>query len=430
MSRSSSSIKAGAGRVPIKFPENFFPYHGFSRRLLTGIHDEIYVRSVMITNDTDGILFISVDTGDLSDAWLPEISDFSGLPAENIFLTATHTHEAPYIDRTIPEIVEDAAKTGPFIEKFREALKESIETAKRTLVLSRIGFGTGSCAANVNRDVRQPNGNYKTGVNPHGPSDHTVSVLRVEDMSGQPIAFLTNYAVHSSIMLFTKVFEGGMLVSGDLAGAAMRYVEDQTGAVSLFTMGAAGDQGPLFTASRLVVNPDGSKSRVDEGEAGFALVRALGSLLGTEIVRVGNAITDTGMTETAAISAACGIVTAPGQKKAEIRPGISLPPEFEYEDGDPSVLRLSLIRLNDIGFAGVPGEIMNSIGADIQRALREKGCEKAVVITQCNGSNSYMGDDEAYDLHKFAANASYVKKGIAGILVNGYSELADQLASL
>lgn len=35
---------------------------------------------------------------------------------------------------------------------------------------------------NTNRDVRMPDGSFKTGVNTHGPSDHTVSVIKIEDM--------------------------------------------------------------------------------------------------------------------------------------------------------------------------------------------------------------------------------------------------------
>lgn len=426
MSLEKSCIYAGAAKVRIEIPDDFFPYHGFNRRVLTGIHDELFVRAAMIKNETDGALFLSVDTGDLSDRWLPEISRLSGLPEENIFLTATHTHEAPYIDRTIPERVGDVEKTERFIRAFQTALEQAVSTAKNSLVPAQVGFGTGYCVANVNRDVLGADGSYETGVNPHGPTDHTVYVLKAENLEGQPIALISSYAVHSSMMLFSRTYQDGMLISGDLAGAAMDCVENATGAVSLFVMGAAGDQGPLFSACEMGKRPDGSIFIKDEGEAGFALVRALGGLLGNEIVRTERAIA--GMERSAAISAGAEIVSAPGQKKPERRPGEALPPDFEFEDDEPRALRLGLIKINHMAFVGIPGEIMNSIGADIAAALKSRGCRHTMILTQCNGSNSYMGDDQAYDLRKFAAVASYMKKGVAGILVKGVTALYDRLA--
>lgn len=425
MNSTKSRIYAGAAKICIKIPDNFFPYHGFNHRVLSGVHDDVFVRTAMIKNETEGVLFISVDTGDLSDKWLPMISKMSGLPEDNIFLTATHTHEAPYIDRTIPENVEDTEKTEQFIEQFKKAIAAAITLTKNNLVPARLGFGTGYCVANVNRDVLQSDGSYRTGVNPHGNTDHTVYIFKIEDLNGQPIAFINSYAVHSSIMLFSKVYNDGMLMSGDLAGTAMEYVEDQTGAVSLFVMGAAGDQGPLFSACEMGKKPDGNIFVKDEGEMGFALVRALGNLLGNEIVRAGKTIVH--MEDSAAISAKMGFVVAPGQEKPEQRPGKPLPPDFEFKDSEPRILRLGLIKINDIAFAGIPGEIMNSIGADISSGLKSKGCKNTMIITQCNGSNSYMGDDEAYEQHKFAAIASYMKKGIAGILVKGILALYDRI---
>jgi hypothetical protein len=73
---------------------------------------------------------------------------------------------------------------------------------------------------------------------------------QVESLSGEPIALLLNYAVHSVV--------GGpanSLVTGDLAGTAERFVERQyqDKVVALWTMGPAGDQDPKFTRSLMAV---------------------------------------------------------------------------------------------------------------------------------------------------------------------------------
>ena len=419
-----STIRAGAAREVIRIPDGFFPYHSFNGRVLSAFHDDVCVRAVMIENESDSIMFVSVDTGDITDKWLPVISGLSGVKEDHIFLTATHTHEAPYIDRTIPENIRDTEKTEQFVENFKDALRAAVCGAKESLRQARAGFGIGTCNANVNRDVRADDGSFFTGINPHGVSDHNVYVLKLEDMDKKPIAFINNYAVHSSIMLFSDAFEGGMMLSSDLAGAAMCHVERLTGAVSLFTMAPAADQNPLMTSSRME-RSGGEVNITDEGAEGFALVRGLGMLLGDEIVYVGKNIGK--MTDSADIKAACSVVRAPGQKKPEQHPGDPLPADFIYEDGDPLDIRLGVIALADTAFAGIAGEIMTSTGMDIRKVLLSAGYSNAMVMTQCNGSNSYMGDDEAYDLHKFPAMASYAKKGISGILTEGIAGLCGKM---
>ena len=76
------------------------------------------------------------------------------------------------------------------------------------------------------------------GANREGPSDKTVAVLTFERLDGTPIAVYYNYAVHAVIT--------GQLdqVSGDIPGAASRYIEDSfdDNVVALWSSGAAGDQ--------------------------------------------------------------------------------------------------------------------------------------------------------------------------------------------
>lgn len=428
MKNKTSPIRVGAGKAEISFPKDFFPYVGFNHRILTGIHDDLFVRAVRIENDSESVLFVSVDTGDLSGDWLPEISELSGIEDDHIFLMATHTHEAPYIDSSFPEQVGDEEKTELFIKQFRKALAKAVKEAEKSMCPARIGFGIGECSVNVNRDLRESNGSYVTGVNPHGPTDHTVAVWKAETLDGEPIAILTNYAVHSSVML---MYNRGMKVSSDLAGEAMRYVEEKTGAVSLFSMGAAADQDPLFSSFRLMKrlrrkSDSGQPSvKADDMGESFILVIALGGLLGNEIVSTADKIEET--VSMADIAAVCGIVTASGQKKPELMRGEAVPENFIYEDAENTDLRIGMIKIADTVFAGVSGEIMNSIGRDIQNKLHEKHCKNVVVMTQCNGSWSYMGDDEAYDSHKFAAMASHMQKGIAGLLTEGFSNLSAKL---
>ena len=89
----------------------------------------------------------------------------------------------------------------------------------------------------------QDGGSFRTGVNPDGLSDKTVSVLSFKDLDGNPVSYLYSYAVHSTMMLFSQVKDGGMLFSGDLAGAASRYIEEQT---DVQTITVEGQNNPIL----------------------------------------------------------------------------------------------------------------------------------------------------------------------------------------
>src|SRR6185503_9939361 len=114
----------------------------------------------------------------------------------------------------------------------------------------------------------------------------TVTVLRFDDLSGKPIAFWINYAVHVVVM-----GPQNLQVTGDLAGATSRFVEQHyqgkdrvrsdggprlrlppeernDGVVAVWTSGAAGDQNPIS---------------IEPGDS-FALVDSLGKLLGEAAV--------------------------------------------------------------------------------------------------------------------------------------------------
>jgi hypothetical protein len=108
--------------------------------------------------------------------------------------------------RTGPEV---AAYTATVNDRIVAALRQ----AKSSLQPVRLGLGTGSADVSINRDVFTSQG-WQMGFNPNGPSDKTVWVVKFEKPSGEPIAVLFNYAVHSTVTL------GNQVVSGDLAGAA------------------------------------------------------------------------------------------------------------------------------------------------------------------------------------------------------------------
>ena len=100
---------------------------------------------------------------------------------------------------------------------------------------------TGRCDLARNRDLVLDSETFLCSVNPDGPTDDTVLVGRVTDMTGKIIATMVNYACHP-----VSLGGGNRLISPDYYGAMREVVERDTGgAPCLFLHGASGDMTPL-----------------------------------------------------------------------------------------------------------------------------------------------------------------------------------------
>ncbi|MFV2067537.1 MAG: hypothetical protein ACC645_11200, partial [Pirellulales bacterium] len=100
----------------------------------------------------------------------------------------------------------------------------------------------GTSMANVNRRGRSANGKIVLGVDPDGPVDRQIGLIRLERPDGSPIALIANYAIHGTVL-------GGRnrLISGDVSGVVAEYVESEIGAPLLLVNGAEGNVAPIYS---------------------------------------------------------------------------------------------------------------------------------------------------------------------------------------
>ena len=73
-----------------------------------------------------------------------------------------------------------------------------------------------------------------TGRNPDGFVDHEVLVTALDDLDGNPVATLVNYACHPTIM-----GPDNKLITPDYPGPVRETVESIVGGTCLFLQGAA-----------------------------------------------------------------------------------------------------------------------------------------------------------------------------------------------
>ena len=155
-----------------------------------------------------------------------------GTPSSHVLLGCTHTHNGPCTSRGnlggVHDVGADPAERAAldaYILNLKGQLAGIAAAADSRRQPARAAAGRGRVAMAVNREERSDDGRILVGRNPGGISDHSVEVLRVDDLEGNPIAVLTGYAAHPVVM--------GMdisKISQDFPGVVRRTVERVTGA--------------------------------------------------------------------------------------------------------------------------------------------------------------------------------------------------------
>lgn len=165
------------------------------------------------------------------------------LPRENIMLVASHTHTGPVIGRNLKGMFDLQPKDAAVIDKYTGFLVEKIVAVAADALAKnepvQVSFGRGRAGFAVNRRVFRP-GSVNFGVNPDGPVDQEVPVLRIDDEKGRVKAVVFGYACHCTTL-------GGdhYRLNGDWAGFAQDYLERANpGAMAFFVTGCGGDANP------------------------------------------------------------------------------------------------------------------------------------------------------------------------------------------
>ncbi len=272
---------------------------GYAARQSTGVLDPIFHRIVLLDDGATRFALVSTDvcvfSPTLYDQLAARVEKETGIAKVSLWWTATHTHSAPEIGpRGMYEVLlpgrsghpVEAEYTGELVDKLVAGIQEGV----RALEPARLTIGTGVSFANINRRARDVNGSISLGLNPDGPVDRQIGLIRIDRAGdeGKPIALLANYAMHGTVL-------GGrwMQISGDAQGMVAEYVEKKIGAPMLYLNGAAGNIAPIYTTQD---NPKAghlSEFNVLLGDRILAANRALGAATSQVKLRTAEKIVET-----------------------------------------------------------------------------------------------------------------------------------------
>jgi len=328
---------------------------GYGARQSTGVHDKIYHRIVLLDDGATQFALVSSDICLVSPAEYEkvaaELEKRVGIKPVHFWWANTHTHSAPevgppglavaFLGDRYTHKVESA-----YTEMVEKTLVDGVADARGKLQPARLGFQWGVSYANINRRARDVEGETYLGLNPEGPSDRRLGLIRLDKADGSPLALIANYPIHGTVL-------GGqnLQISGDAPGVVSEYVEQKTGAPLLFINGAAGDQAPIYT-----VYPDFRSGHLSQFRV----------LLGDRILEANKGLkTSTGAVKLTALSA---VVETPR------RPGLTFPDELkDYAPGDKVRLPLRFLQINrDIAIWSAPIELFCEVAMEIREKSKFK----------------------------------------------------------
>ena len=357
----AADFEAGAATADVT-PPTGYPMWGYSARKdnpSDGVRDPLQARALVLKSGESKIAIVGLDLGRaptresvarIREALKPDAF-------AEMFLVASHTHHGPVLE------LDTWPRGGkPYVRELEEKLVEVIRKADAARRRARYGVGSAETRLNRNRQSKRPD----------APVDRELLVLRVEDLSGKPIAHAVNFAAHP-----TMLPAGLMKFSADYPGAMAKLVEAETGAPCLFLQGAAGD---------LSASPPPGVSGPDEfGKrlAGEVLDLARG-------IRCGPAKKPSLATAREELRFACTVDLGNALVKQAL--GRAFFPELigffeaEYKDGVRPTATVAVLD-GTVGFVGVSGEFFCEHAQTLKRRAR---LPHLFFLGYCNDYHQYF----------------------------------------
>lgn len=430
-------FQAGFGRVDMtpKFSLGLSGYDNAETRRSTGVKDPIYMTCIALTDGVETVLMITADVLGLNDALIDRIRTpvylGTGVPMENIFVGATHTHSAP--DFSIND-----AEQMQFMQLFYDAANKSALAAMADLAPAKLQATTAQLPdMTFVRHYLMNDGTYygsnfgstRSGFQAHaGEKDDQMVLLKLDREEKQDI-LLMNWQAHPARA--SQI--GYNYISADFIGVVRSALEEQTGMHFAYFTGASGNQ-----------NQD---SLIQEERHGMSWVQ-YGQRLAQYATTALNSLTEIEDTQIKAVSMkqevridhswdhmiseameihnmwkSDGWDAAAKKCKEYDFSSVYQSRAIRQRASKPATERMLVgaFRVGPIGFTAGTYEMFS----DHSLYVREHSpCEITFIIT---GNAGYIPSAAAYDYRSYEADTGMYARGVGEQLAEKYVELLESL---
>lgn len=427
-------FQAGFARIDITPPVGCCLQGHFVRIVSTGVRDPLYAQAVVFDDGSTRAAIVSCDIIGVSADTVADaralIEQRCGIAGSNVVICATHTHTGPMFrdwsnigDRN--EVDHDYLAALP--NRIASAVSEAVRLAKPTRLCCRSGeehdvsFGRRYLRQDGSVISIPPLGD-PTLVKALTPIDPEVAVVAFGEDDEHLHGLLVNFTLHLDTM-------DGTLISADFPGAMRDLLRRAHGGIGfLYTSGAMGNINHWKCLS-----PPRWKGY-------YECARRTGTILGGEVIKTVARMD--GFRNDVTVKVARRVIDLPLKShdpaRVEVARQIVQREPLNFREvievlgilraaqigGDTCRAEIMAMRLGDIAFAMVPGELFVEFGLQIKK---QSPFSKTLIIELANDYIGYIGTAAAYDEGGYETVSSALAQGAGEQLTD---ELLQLLASL
>lgn len=414
-------------------------------RFAKGILSDLKAIALAVKSGDETVIILSLDICEIDLNALNKIKSAiavkTGIKAENLFISATHTHTGPclkdsgYFDYNA-EVVKE------YLDFLAEQSAVAAKTAIQDLKAAKMGYATGKAPdriAYIRRykmkdgstmtcpPINDPNIDY-----PLGTLDKRVNVLRFDRENAESIVIM-NYGIHADTV-------NGELISSDWVGwAQSTLARSLDGVKCVCIMGAQGDVGST--------NVHPTDSDMNDTEISFdnemkspGMARFVGRALAGTVLQVYDKVQYVDVDSIKIITEPCKVdINVPDKKDLPLAHKYA---ELHGQDRDDLIpfkamelttvvaeamrmvrlenspktktMEMKGLRLGNIALIGIPGEPFTEIGEKIKAI---GGFDLIMPCALTNGYEGYFPSKAAYAEGGYEARTSEFKDTISDTVV-------------
>jgi hypothetical protein len=443
----ADGLKAGAFAIdvsPTKFP---ISVNGGMRDVQAkGVHDPLHARCLVLDDGKAKLAIVVVDScmipRELVEDAKTQATKRTGIPADHVLISATHTHSAPTVTG-----VFQSEPDADYVKFLAMKIAIGIQTAQERLVPARIGFGRLRDHGNVfnrrwkreaglipqdpfgnttDRVQMNPGHQVKGLVESAGPVDPEICFVSVQSADGKPLCVLANYSLH--------YVGGNAPVSADYFGAFADRLKplvapDVKDFVGIMSNGTSGDVNNINFGSPAIKYGPGERIKIVADQVAKKIADVYSKLeyrtdvtlaASTKELQLGvRKPTEKDLERARTVLAEqAGKSDLVGTAAVYARESVLL---AKYPDTVP--VTVQALRIGDVGIAAIPCEVFTEIGLEIKKSSPLKN---TFTISLANGYNGYLPTPAQHALggyETWRARSSYLEVNASEKITAAVEEL-------
>lgn len=424
-------------------------------RFAKGFLDDLEVSALVLSLGEKKIALIAVDSCELYESNIKKMTEGiekeTGIPKDNIFISASHTHTGPC---PAPSTVFEADPDPilKYADFLAERVVDSVKLALMDLRPTKMGYIVGYAPERVAyiRRYKMKDGTTQTcpPINdpnidyPLGELDQRVNVLRF-DREGSDTVVLVNYGLHADTI-------NGEMISADWPSWMRRTLDKALDGVKcMFFNGAEGDVGSTN------VHPSGGD--MNDTEISFdnemkspGMARFVGRAIAGTVLQVYDKVNYVDVNEIDIIKKAVALpANIPSPEDLPLAKKYKEYHEMGRDDlipysamelttvvaealrmcefeNSPETIDITLtgVKIGGVALIGIPGEPFTEIGVQIK-----DNDDMDLILPVCltNGCEGYFPTESAFAEGGYEARTSHYKAGTADAIVRAAREMIAEL---